>query len=270
MDTENLHRRDVLRLGLGLVAGGPAVLAQGLAAQSDTQKYDLILPRVRFEETAPPGLPKGPDIWNVRPGGDANLLEEFSAVIRCRTKPVPDTNNWSPQYGTTDQFNEVVSFDAPMRLGEYPILFMTGENPFQFTARQQENLRAYIEHGGFLFMDDCVHAARGDYFFRSARELLRKVFGEKYVRRIPYEHEVFKNVYDLSDMTLPVIRRGMNLKGQAHGAWGVFIQNRLAVFLSPSDLHCTWCDRRGRSYGRSSYNQAIQMGINVLMYALSR
>ncbi|MHC4240451.1 MAG: DUF4159 domain-containing protein, partial [Planctomycetota bacterium] len=65
--------------------------------------------------------------------------------------------------------------------------------------------------------------------------------------------------------------------GQYHGARGVFVGDRLAVFLSSTDIHCGWADSRGRWFGtggkrgigKHGYKEAIQMGINIIMYALS-
>ncbi|OHB74600.1 MAG: hypothetical protein A2Z25_16460 [Planctomycetes bacterium RBG_16_55_9] len=59
------------------------------------------------------------------------------------------------------------------------------------------------------------------------------------------------------------------MQGQNHGARGVFIGDRLAVFLSSTDIHCGWCDSHGFTFGRHNYQKAIQMGINVIMYALT-
>jgi hypothetical protein len=43
----------------------------------------------------------------------------------------------------------------------------------------------------------------------------------------------------------------------------------LAVFLSSTDIHCGWCDSNGFEFGRQNYEKAIQMGINIIMYAIS-
>ena len=162
---------------------------------------------------------------------------------------------------------------------------MTGENPYKLNSRQKGNFKEYISRGGFLLMDDCVVLRGGDFFYRSSYELLEEVFGRGAVKRIPHEHEVFHNVYDLGETGLPhmerhdtVILPGMPrprqaglpyMHGQNHGARGVFIGDRLAVFLSSTDLHCGWCDSHGFTFGRSNYEKAIQMGINIIMYAIS-
>ncbi len=293
---ERISRRQFLRKSGGIVTGltlaatevGSA--ANGLRSDGypnngpdDLDKYDFLMPRVRFRHEK-----REVDQWNVRPGGDANLLRELSSIIRCKTKPVRQAFDWHPQSAAEGQLNAVVSFEHLEDIEKYPFLFMTGENHYQFNDREKANLKEYISRGGFLFMDDCVVGNGGDFFYQSSYALLEEVFGSGAVRHIRSEHEVFHNVYDLGETGLPSFQqiiptfpaRGfrrpnqspmphMRGHGQNHGARGVFIGDRLAIFLSSTDLHCGWCDSRGITFGRAGYEKAIQMGINIIMYAMS-
>jgi len=244
---------------------------------TDYDRYDFIFARVRFVEQGRKGQGKGPDLWNVRPGGDANLLREFSRVIQCRVKPIHGAFDWNPQYAREGQLNAVVRFDEPDHLRQYPFLFMTGENYFVFSEQQKRNLKEYITAGGFILMDDCVVGSGGDFFYRSSFALLEEIFGTGSVRVVPRDHEIFNNVYDFSQTGLPSleyaarpgIRRQSVPHGQNHGARGVFIGDRLAVFLSSTDLHCGWCDSHGVEWGIEGYRRTIQMGINVILYAMT-
>ncbi|UCF16570.1 MAG: DUF4159 domain-containing protein [Phycisphaerales bacterium] len=295
---EYMNRRQFLRKSGGIIAG--AALASARVGSEvkgaepntypdngpdDLDKYDFLMPRVKFTHEK-----REVDRWDVRPGGDANLLRELSSAIRCRTKPVRQAFDWHPQWAIEGQLNAVVSFEKLKDIEKYPFLFMTGENPYKFDDREKANLKEYILRGGFLLMDDCVYLDGGDFFYKSSYALLEEVFGSGSVKRIRPEHEVFHNVYDLSDTGLPPLQkiapvmpvpmRGfrrpsqsplphMAGHGQNHGARGVFIGDRLAIFLSSTDLHCGWCDSRGATFGRASYEKTIQMGINIIMYAIS-
>jgi hypothetical protein len=284
-----MNRRQFLKAAGAAVLGTSCTVA-GLASAvegSDSDKgpddldmYDFLMPRVKYTHES-----KEVDRWNVRPGGDSNLLKELRSVIRCKVKPINGAYDWQPQWAMEGQFNAVVSFDEPQELRKYPFLFMTGENHYKFDDRQKANLKEYITRGGFLLMDDCVVGSGGDFFYQSSYELLEQVFGNRDVQRIPLQHEIFHNVYDLGDKGLPymesqnrVFLPGMRqprqmglpyMHGQNHGARGVFIGDRLAVFLSSTDIHCGWCDSNGFEFGRQNYEKAIQMGINIIMYAIS-
>ncbi|MEJ2648546.1 MAG: DUF4159 domain-containing protein [Sedimentisphaerales bacterium] len=232
---------------------------------NDLEQYDFIMPRVQFAHIRRPGMGEAPDYWSVRPGGDRNLLHRLDSVIRCKTKPIPRVPDdaFDLQYGKPDQFNAVVSFDDPEEINRYPFLFMTDENEFIFTQTQKNNLREYIRRGGFIFMDDCVVLSGGDFFYQSAYRLLEDVFGRNSVKRVPNEHEIFHNVYDLGSIGLPY------MQGFDHGARGVYDGDRLAIFLSSNDIHCGWCDNTCIHFGPIKYEQSLQMGINIIMYAIS-
>lgn len=284
-----MNRRQFLKTA-GRVTLAAASATTGLAeavedsasneAPQDLDMYDFVLPRVKYAHES-----REVDRWNVRPGGDANLLKELRTVIRCKIKPIMGAYDWQPQWAMEGQLNAVVSFDEPEQLKKYPFLFMTGENHYKFDNRHKANLREYITRGGFILMDDCVVGSGGDFFYQSSFTLLEQVFGNGAVQRIPLQHEVFHNVYDLGDTGLPHLQRQNQIflpgarqprrlglpymHGQNHGARGVFIGERLAVFLSSTDIHCGWCDSHGIEFGKQSYEKAIQMGINVIMYAMS-
>ncbi|MBP7051276.1 MAG: DUF4159 domain-containing protein [Phycisphaerae bacterium] len=292
MMRHHVNRRDFLKLAGGALVGAatagasrhdrpPVESVSGRentpydpSAQgepTDLDEYDFILPRVRVVELPFKGRGKGPDVWNVRPGADANLLRELSRVVRCRTKPIQGAIDWQPNYAAEGQLNAVVTFDDPERLRHYPFLFMTGENHFEFTSDQKGNVKDFLNAGGFILMDDCVVASGGDFFYTSCFLLLEGLFGQGSVRMIPREHEVFHNVFDLGDTGLPYLQHAMGLghHGQNHGARGLFLGDRLAVFLSSTDLHCGWCDSHGIEWTPDGYRKSIQMGINIITYALS-
>ncbi|NQT01441.1 MAG: DUF4159 domain-containing protein [Planctomycetes bacterium] len=288
-DHGHINRRQFLKtaggtiVGAALATGSPALIAEQTYSPEypdDLDRYDFLMPRVKYTHEK-----REVDKWNVRPGGDANLLRELSSVIRCKVKPIRGAYDWQPQWAMEGQLNAVVTFDSLEEIKKYPFLFMTGENHYKFDRKQKENLKEYINRGGFMLMDDCVVGSGGDFFYKSSYVLLEEVFGRGSVKRIPHEHEVFHNIYDLGDTGLPYMQRQNRMlffgrrrpqqaslpymHGQNHGARGVFIGERLAVFLGSTDIHCGWCDSHGYEFGRQNYEKAIQMGINIIMYAIT-
>jgi hypothetical protein len=207
--------------------------------------------------------------WNAYPGAERYLLQELSSVVRCKVKLPPNCSGESPAAGEDAQFNAVVTLDDdPAKLRNYPFLFMTGEGAFTFDQNQKATLKRYLEQGGFLLIDDCVLAPSGDHLYQSSYRMLEETFGKGSVANVPKDHEVFHNVYDLGSIGLP------HCQGKNHGAKGIFLGDRLAVFLSATDIHCGWVDKTGNWFpnpalGRHAYKEAIQMGINIVMYALS-
>jgi len=276
-EEKNIDRRIFLKTA-GRAAAGAALAAGGLGSitgqtaygknSDDLDRYDFLMPRVKFTCNM-----RVNDNWNAFPGGDRNLLERFESVVRCKVKHVQNCNDNKPHSGREGQFNAVVDLNNMEELRKFPFLFMTASGSYTLGRKKKEHLRQYIDEGGFLLMDDCVHGRVDDgvFFYRSSYKLLADVFGQQAVKRIPNEHEIFHNVYDLGDMGLPYII------GQYHGARGVFVGGRLAVFLSSTDIHCGWTDSRGRWFGtggkmgigKHGHKEAIEMGVNIIMYAIS-
>ena len=232
----------------GIIAVGGSKTYGG-SAEDNIEKCDFVLPRVKF--VAEDG-PK--DYWAVYSEGDTNLLRAFSSIIRCKVKLTTDCRG---QEGLECRFNAVVEFGNIETLRKYPFAFMTSQYHYTLGGVEKQNLKHYIEGGGFLLMDDCVAESTGDLFYQSSYKLLKEVFGKGAVKPIPHEHEVFHNVYDFGKTGVP------HCHGTYHPAQGVFIEDRLAVFLSSTDIHCAWVNNN------RLIREGVEMGVNILMYALS-
>lgn len=233
----------------------------------DSDEYDFQIARVKFDCNM-----RVNDNWNAFPGGEGNLLRQFEQVVRCKVKPTRSYDN-KPRNGREQDFNAVVDLTSVEEVRKYPFLFMTASGTYTLSKRKKMNLLRYLDEGGFIYMDDCVCGVNDDkdYFFRSSYQILEEIFGRGSVRPVPNSHEIYHNVYDLGDIGLP------HVIGQPHPGHGVTIDDRLAVFLSSTDIHCGWVDRTGNWFGkggktgvgRHGHIEAVKMGINVIMYALS-
>ena len=76
-----INRRQFLKtaggtiVGAALAGSGPALIAEQTYSSEypdDLDRYDFLMPRVKFTHEK-----READPWNVRPGGDANLLREL-------------------------------------------------------------------------------------------------------------------------------------------------------------------------------------------------
>ena len=268
-----MERRDFIKYSMKMAASLatiPAALGAGtayaLGMPEDLANYDLILPRVRFNNDT-----RMHDKWNVLPVSERYLLEEFSQHVRCKVKMPPLTTK-RQTFGKIEDFSAVVSFENFDEIKHYPMALMTSDGFFQFSPTELKNLKRYIEHGGFVIMDDCVSnkQGEGDFFYQSCYKALTQIFGPNSVQLIPNSHEMFHNVFDVSEKGFPFIQ------GQNHGARGIIVDGSVRVLLSATDIHCGWADRdhsyygpNGRGPGRANYQDCIEMGINILMYAMS-
>ncbi len=268
-------RRTFLRnvAGAMLAATAPTALPASRSAvpnqyiPADLHEYDFFMARVKFDSDRSAG-----DGWNIQPAGDNYLLDELSKAVRCQVKIIPTLRRG--MHGGVTYFNAVVDLNHAEGLHKVPFLFMTAGGHYSFTDAQKQNFKSYVEQGGFILMDDCVAHGPGDFFYHCSCRLLEHLFGKAAVKNINTGHEIFHNVYDLSRVGMPYIQ------GTNWPARGIFIDDRLAVVLASTDIHCGWADRTQTWFGPNvtrrfggrgihGYNEAIRMGINLIMYVLS-
>ena len=266
MRSRRTFLRNIAGTVLGAGVASPALPAGRSAAPGhtippDLHDYDFFMARVKFDSSA------GDNPWNMCPNGEEYLLDELSKAVRCKVK--------RPGRGGVNAFNAIVDFNYGDDLHKLPFLLITASGHFSFNDTQKQNFKSYVEQGGFIFMDDCVsHILPGDFFYRSSFQLLENLFGKPALKEISTGHEIFNNVYDLSQMGIPY------MQGVKWPTSGIFVDDRLAVLLTATDLHCGWVDRSHRWFGGPNikrnygtgthgYKEAIMMGINLIMYVLS-
>lgn len=256
---DEMNRRSFMRKAAAATAAtvGLAGIAHARPyIPSDADNYDFLIARVGNNN---------PD-WEYFPGGDKNLLEQLSHVLRIKVKIQSNTRDEDPERGNPEHFNAMVDLTSIDELRKFPFLFMTGMGVFRMGDKQLENLRDYVCGGGFMLMDECAHPGRADDFYQSAYLTLVSAFGREAIRPIPEDHEIYSNVYDVSQ---PNFHRWARTGVPSPGNVGVFLDDRLAVVLCDADIHCGWTDPRNSWIKRAHHEESIKTGINIVAYALS-
>ncbi len=143
------------------------------------------------------------------------------------------------------------------RIFEYPFLFITGHGNIRLSEAEIQNLRQYLENGGFLYIDD-------DYGLdKYIRRELKKVFPHKKLVKVPFSHPIYHMFYDFPE-GLPKIHE--HYKGPPEG-YGIFLNGRLAVFYTyNTNISDGWTDRHKDP--PEKMEQAYRMGVNIVLYAL--
>lgn len=153
------------------------------------------------------------------------------------------------------------------RIFEHAVLYICEPGYWTLEENEVENLREYIDRGGFLLFDD----------FRDEHELLQlesqmeRVMPELIKREIPANHPVWSIYFDIDPVEAPsLVGGGFN------------------YYDKYDDTYIAYFDSKGRIVGLACYNQDIgdgweyperslgdastisfQMGINFLIYALT-
>ncbi len=145
-------------------------------------------------------------------------------------------------------------------LSSCPYLFLTGHGTINMTETEAQILRKHLLKGGFLHADD--NYGLNDSF----RELVKKIFPDKKLTPVPFDHPVYNIKYKLPE-GLPKIHEHDGLPPEG---LGIFHNNRLILFFSyESDLGNGWEDREVHNDPEEKRLQALQMGCNLVLYYLS-
>lgn len=146
-------------------------------------------------------------------------------------------------------------------LRSYPYLYLTGHGNIRLSAGEVESLRDYLDDGGFLHADDNYGLDE------SFRRELRRVYPDAELVEVPHDHPIYHVFYDFPE-GLPKIHEH---DGKPAQGLGVFREGRLAVFYSyESDLGDGWEDPEVHGNREEVREQALRMGLNLFLYALSQ
>ncbi len=155
--------------------------------------------------------------------------------------------------------NEVRISLSDQGLFNYPFLYMTGHGNVNFRADDLDMLRRYLQAGGFLLANDS-YGMRSSFF----REM-KKLFPDQQPQELPFNHDIFNCYYKFPN-GLPKIHEHDKKAPQAFG-W--FVDRRLAVlFIFESDIGDGWEDPQVHHDPEPKRQAALQMGTNILIYAL--
>ena len=159
----------------------------------------------------------------------------------------------SPEYdyveaGSNDVFN-------------YPFIHVTGHGNIVLSSAEAENLRAYVEAGGFIHISDNYGL---DAYVRSE---FQKVLPNAEWKLVPFNHPIYNTPYAFKN-GLPKIHEH---EGSAPEGLGLFIDNRLVVFYDyECDLSDGWEDPEVHNDAESVRQKALQMGANLVSFAMKK
>ncbi len=153
-------------------------------------------------------------------------------------------------------------------LFQFPFIYLGGDQSFDPLPQKEINiLRNYLNYGGFLLIDDNSAKANSE-FDASARRLVKRLFVNTPLQRIPKDHSIFRSFYLLNR-----VAGRAKVKGYLEG---ITIKGRTVLVYSSNDLAGAW-SRSKLGYwdfemiggGNRQRTLSIRLGINIVMYALT-
>jgi len=197
--------------------------------------------------------PSSVNVARLHYGGGGDWYWGSSAVPNL-LKFIRDNSNFP-----VDTLEHVVQI-MDDNLFRYPFLFATGHGIMKFSDEEKERLRTYLSHGGFLFINDSYGMDK------NIRPEIAKLFPERELVELPFDHDIYHSYFDFSSGP-PKIHEHDNKPPQG---FGVIIDGRVVLYyLYESDIGDGWEDPRVHNDPPEKREDALEMGMNLLAYALT-
>ncbi|MDD2708693.1 MAG: DUF4159 domain-containing protein [Verrucomicrobiae bacterium] len=187
--------------------------------------------------------------WNAHPNNASCLLQRLrqSSALRVNLKRV----NVKP--GKDD-------------LSPFTFLYLTGLDDFQFDGAAVAALRKFFDGGGTLFINNALGLKTFD---QAARRELAKILPGVKLQPAPLNHPIFRTVFNIGEVQYsPAV---MTSKGAPNAPYleGISLKNDLRVIYSPYDIEAGWNALEYPMARTVMPDSAVQLGSNILAYALT-
>ncbi|WP_224999207.1 DUF4159 domain-containing protein [Cesiribacter sp. SM1] len=189
--------------------------------------------------------------WNVDQRMPSNLMH---SIIQYTKIPV-------------DTQERVVPLSSK-QIFESPFCYLSGHKLVEFDEEEASNFKAYVNRGGFVFVDDCNHDIDG-LFAKSFEIQMAKLFGEGALKKISNRHPLYSSFFRFEE--------GPPTTGFELNGWGddlvhdylkaIEIDGKIRVLYSNKDYGCEWdYDYRNK---RWLAEDNTKFGVNIIIYALT-
>lgn len=145
-------------------------------------------------------------------------------------------------------------------LFSYPFVVLTGEKSFTLTDEEKQNLKAYLDRGGFVLASaGCSNRAWADSF----RAVIDELYGDDALTPLTTEHALFHTLYDID--TVEVRRSRVR-----DTVFGLETDGRVRLVFTPVGLNDTGNAGAGCCCcGGNEIRNARLINANLLAYALT-
>ncbi len=140
----------------------------------------------------------------------------------------------------------------------FPLMIMTGEGELALTDLERQNLRQYVQGGGFLLASAGCSSRELDRSFR--RELAR-IYPAASMQTLGLDHAVFHTAYEIRELQAR--------HGKPRPLKGIILGGRLGVLYSQDGLNDTAHTHGCCCCGGNEITNSAQINVNILAYALT-
>ena len=230
---------------------------------------------VKFKEEIITSVKKKIDEGGPRRGKIFVGVLEHGGGANNAPQAVPNLLQWgTDNLGFASDIRTEMVTAAGDELTGYPIMFMHGRKVFAFSQEERENLRKYIQNGGFLFINSLC-SAKG--FTDSVRDEIKAIFPDMPLELVPTDDSLFSGDhcgFKIDKLPLKLLQQvpGQKIVTREREVtpelYALRIENRIAVLFSPYDVSCALENASTLECQGYSREAAMKLATNILLYAI--
>ncbi len=203
-------------------------------AEAQNSNDEFTIARVQY---------RGGGDWYSSPTALTNLIRFIKDVVPIKISERYD----DVQLGSRDIFN-------------YPFIFLTGHGNISVNDSEMQNLRDYLENGGFLYVDD-------DYGLdQYVRPILQNIFPEEQFFELPANHPIYNMVYTFPDGRPPKVHEH---DGNPPQAFAVYREGRMVLLYTYESNPSDGWEFDEHPNPEAIIQASLQFGTNLLVYAFT-
>jgi hypothetical protein len=191
-------------------------------------------------------------------------------------------DGWSHDYPTAEEhilqiMKEVSLIDtsrlsfkivdlASQEIFKYPFAYISHPGEVFPSDQEIDNLREYIERGGFLMLDDFGGQGQGPWEMENFKMMLRRAFPDRDMYPLKDDHELLRLSYHIDNL---------NMEHPMSGAKSTFYgfddsKGRLAMVICyANDVGDYWEFIDQPYYKLKPSAEALKLGINIALYSMT-
>ena len=160
---------------------------------------------------------------------------------------------------------KVVELSSP-EIFKYPFAYVSEPGEMRLTDEEVENLREYIDRGGFVMIDDFGGQGQGPVEFENFRDNLIRAFPDRDMFELDDNHGLLNTFYKID--SIQTVHPMTGVKSVFYGYPND--RGELAMVICyANDVGDYWEFIDEPRYAVKPSAEALKLGINFVMYALT-
>jgi hypothetical protein len=166
----------------------------------------------------------------------------------------------------TDRLSYKVVDLASPEIFRYPFAYVSHPGEVFPSNEEIENLRQYVERGGFVMLDDFGGQNQGAWEMDNFQNLLHRAFPDREMYPLRVDHELLRISYAIDDL---------NMEHPMSGAKSTFYgfndsKGRLAMVICyANDVGDYWEFIDSPVYKLRPSAEALKLGVNIALYSMT-